>query len=428
MSDESKSGGRLGPASLVSLATGGMVGGGIYVALGVVVEAAGQWAWLSFALAGVIAVTTAYAYATLTNHFESSGGAFGFLEHIDRSGFAGSLSWVLLVAYTLTIALYAYAFGEYVSHALDWSAPWPKVLSLIVLAGLTALNLVGVGKVKGVEITIVTGNLLVLLILAVVGLVGWWSPERLVAPQGPMPAWNAWMGAAAIFVAYEGFQLLTYEYDEVRDPKRILAPSLVGSALAVVLIYAVVAVGATMIAGAGTVIEHKSIALSEAAVLAAGSPGLVVMTIAAAFATSAAIISTLVSSGKLARRVSDDGELPAWFDHRNAEDVPDRPIMLLGAAAAVLVWVGSLAALVEAASLAFLAAFSAVHTIALRRGIGHAWVSWLAMGFTAVIGALLIVRLATTKPVALSLILALFAIAWLVRPWLLRHVRTEQGG
>lgn len=424
--NESKSQGQLGPASLVSLAVGGMVGGGIYIALGVVVEAAGQWAWLSFALAGVVAVTTAYAYGALTNHFESSGGAFDFLEEIDRTGAAGALSWVLLVAYTLTIALYSYAFGEYFAHAFGWGAPWPKVLSLLVLAGLTALNLAGIGKVKGVEITIVTGNLLVLVLLALVGLIAWWSPDRLVAPDGPRPVWDAWMGAAAIFVAYEGFQLLTYEYDEVRRPKRILVPGLVGSALAVVVIYAVVAVGATMIAGAGTVIEHKSIALAVAAENAAGSVGLVVMTVAAAFATSAAIISTLFSSAKLARRVSNDGELPAWFDHRNTEDVPDRPIVALGALAAVLVWIGSLAALVEAASLAFLAAFSSVHAIALRRSIGRPWISWLALVFTAVIGALLLYRLAVTRPVALALILTVFLVAYLARPWLLRRTRTEQ--
>lgn len=94
--------GKIGTASLLALAVGGMVGGGIYVALGVVVEAAGRWAWLSFAVAGVVAVTTAHGYGRLSNHFEVGGGSFAFLEKMDRTGMAGSLSWVLLVSYTLT--------------------------------------------------------------------------------------------------------------------------------------------------------------------------------------------------------------------------------------------------------------------------------------------------------------------------------------
>lgn len=428
MSDQAQQkNGSLGPASLVALATGGMVGGGIYVALGVVVEAAGQWAWLSFIIAGVIAVTTAYAYAALTNHFQTSGGAFAFLEKIDRSGAAGSLSWVLLAAYGLTIALYAYAFGQYVAHAFGWGAPWPKVLAVAVLAALTGLNLVGIGKIKSVEMVIVTANLLVLLLLAAIGMIGWWAPDKLVAPGGPKALWETWMGAAAIFVSYEGFQLLTYEYDEVKRPEQILVPSLVGSAMAVVLIYAVVAVGATMIAGAEQVIEQKSIALSIAATDAAGQLGLIVMTVAAAFATSAAINSTLFSSGQLMRRVSNDGELPAWFDHRNDHDVPDRAVIVLSVLAAVLTWVGSLAALVEAASLVFLAAFAAVHLIAWREGVGQRWTGVVALTTGAIVSGFLLYRLATTKPIALSLILAMFAASFLLRPWLLGQVRTESA-
>ncbi len=45
-----------------SMAVGGMVGGGIFSVLGVIVNIAGQWAWLSFILAGVIALISAHSY------------------------------------------------------------------------------------------------------------------------------------------------------------------------------------------------------------------------------------------------------------------------------------------------------------------------------------------------------------------------------
>ena len=41
-----------------SMAVGGMVGGGIFSVLGVVLQVAGSWAWLSFVLAGLIALAT----------------------------------------------------------------------------------------------------------------------------------------------------------------------------------------------------------------------------------------------------------------------------------------------------------------------------------------------------------------------------------
>lgn len=40
------------------MAVGGMVGGGIFSTLGVVVGIAGAWAWLSFAAAGLIALAS----------------------------------------------------------------------------------------------------------------------------------------------------------------------------------------------------------------------------------------------------------------------------------------------------------------------------------------------------------------------------------
>ena len=418
------SSGSFGTPSLAALATGGMVGGGIYVALGVVVEAAGRWAWLSFVLAGAVATAVAWCYGALSNHFQVGGGSFAFLEKMDRRGAAGSLSWVLVVAYMLTIGLYAFAFGEYTAHAFDLGPPIPRLLSIVVLAALIGLDLLGAGKLKRVEITIVTANLVVLVVLAAIGMADW-RPDRLVVDGGPLSPWAAWLGAAAIFVSFEGFQLLTYEYDEIRRPTRILTPGLAGSALAVVAIYAVVAVGATMILGADTAVERATVALSVAAEEAAGTGGLVAMTVAAMFATSAAINSTLFSTAQLARRVSDDGELPAWFDHRNDHDVPDRAVVAFGVGAGALALTGSLAALVEAASLAFLAAFGAVAVIAWRERALPRWVPGFAVVLGAAIGAVLVVRLATSKPVALGAMLAMFAAAFVLRPKLLERVPTE---
>ena len=413
-----------GAPSLVALATGGMVGGGIYVALGVVVEAAGQWAWLSFVISGLIAVTTAYSYASLSNHFGTGGGSFAFLEELDRRGAAGSLSWILIVAYMLTIALYGYAFGEYSAHAFGLGPPVPRIASAAILAALIGVNLLGAGKLKVIEIAIVTVNLAVLVAVAIIGVADW-RPDELIGSAGPRGVWSAWVGAAAIFVSYEGFQLLTYEYDEIESPRKILVPGLVGSAAVVVGIYVVVALGATMIVGADAITEQPSVALSVAAEHALGTFGLAIMTIAAMFATSAAINSTLFSTAQLTRRVSDDGELPAWFDHRNGNDVPDRAVCVIGIGAIALSVVGSLSSLVEAASLAFLCAFAVVNVIAYREGAGHRGAPIASLIVGAAVGAVLVVRLATTKPMALGFIVAVFAIAMVARPRILARVHTE---
>jgi|GEM_PF-3234303 len=99
-----------------SMAVGGMVGGGIFSVLGVIISIAGQWAWLSFVLAGLIALISVHSYSQLSLKNQKSGGAFTFLSEINHKGFAGSLSWILIIGYILTMSVYAFTFGHYVAE------------------------------------------------------------------------------------------------------------------------------------------------------------------------------------------------------------------------------------------------------------------------------------------------------------------------
>lgn len=104
------------------MAVGGMVGGGIFSTLGVVIAIAGAWTWLSFLVAGLIALAAGYSYVRLAAKYGESGGAFTFLRRMRADGFAGSLAWVLIVGYVLTNAVYAFTFGAYLGEVLGWGA------------------------------------------------------------------------------------------------------------------------------------------------------------------------------------------------------------------------------------------------------------------------------------------------------------------
>ena len=105
---------KLGLRSAVSMALGGMIGGGIYAVLGIVVAAAGATAWLAFLLAGVVALCAGYAYVSLNRRVGHPGGAVVFVqEYLDSSTTAGMVGWTLLVGYLGSMAMYAFAFGSY---------------------------------------------------------------------------------------------------------------------------------------------------------------------------------------------------------------------------------------------------------------------------------------------------------------------------
>ncbi|MDX1687150.1 MAG: APC family permease [Candidatus Promineifilaceae bacterium] len=415
--------GTLGPVRTWALAAGGMVGGGIYIALGVVIEVAAQWAWLSFALAGVAAVITSWSYARLTNRFHAVGGAFDFLEEINRDGWAGSLSWLLILGYMLTISVYAFAFGNYLAHFFGGGAIVIRMLAVAIMAAMIGLNLAGAGKLTTVEVIIVSGNLMMLLVLGGVGLARW-APPQLSSGIDIQPLPTAMLGAAAIFVSYEGFQLLTYEYGEMKEPRNWFLPVLVSATAFVVVVYVAVTLGATMISGASTMVEQKDVALAVAAEDALGRTGLIAMTIAAAFATTAAINSTLFSTAKLAGRVADDEELPAWFAHRNDNGIPDRSVIAVGVIAGALTILGSLSSLVEAASLVFVVTFTVVNLIAADKFEEHAWLPWAGALLSIAIGLTLAGRLIVTQPFTLAVLVVLGVVIIFLRPVLLRRVAT----
>jgi amino acid transporter len=415
---------KLGFNATWSMAVGGMVGGGIFSTLGVVVGIAGAWAWLSFVAAGLIALTAGYSYVKLSAYYGEGGGAFTFLRKINADGFAGSLSWVLIIGYVLTNAVYAFTFGQYLGYVMELGPWFARMAGVAIMALFIGLNLRGVGEAGSVEVFLVWFKLVVLVGLAGWGLTKW---DHLMLSQSVPDAGigAALFGAASVFMAYEGFQLLTYDYKDIDNPQKTLPRAVLSAIVVVIVVYVIVALGTVMLVGADQVVLHKEVALAIAGQKAFGTAGLIIVTIAAAFSTGSAINATLFATARLTYRVAENGELPAALNHKNAVDIPDRAVILLGTAAAVLAAVGTLTSLVEAASLSFLFTFSVVCGLAFHQRAGLRVVT----GFGALAGAAasvaLVVRLFSTDPLALVFLGLLVLIAVFGRPVLLRHVKTK---
>lgn len=406
------------------MAVGGMVGGGIFSTLGVVVGIAGAWTWLSFVAAGLIALAAGYSYVKLTAYYGEGGGAFTFLRKINANGYAGSLSWVLIIGYVLTNAVYAFTFGQYLGHVMGLSPWFSRMAGIAIVVFFIGLNLRGVSDTGGVEMFLVWFKLVVL-----VGLAGWgltqWDPMMLSQSVPDAGIGATLFGAASVFMAYQGFQLLTYDYKDIDNAKKTLPRAVLSAIVVVIVVYVIVALGTVMLIGADQIVRHKEVALAIAGEEAFGTVGLIIVTIAAAFSTGSAINATLFATARLTLKVAEYGEFPGALVHKNAAGIPDRAVIFLGTLAAVLASVGTLTSLVEAASLVFLFTFTIVCGLAFLQRAGLRVVT----GFGALAGATasvaLIVRLISTAPLALVFLGLLVLIAIFGRPLLLRHVKTK---
>ena len=412
---------KIGLHAAWAMAVGGMVGGGIFSALGIVLSVAGRWAPVSFLLAGVVAFITALNYTRLTRVFGEGGGAFTFLQEIKRERAADALAWVLIAGYTLTTGVYAFTFGHYLASAFSLGPVTARVAGVAIVVLLVAVNLLGVSQAAWVELVSVWGKLVILIVLAAAGYV-MGSPARLFdhasTGAGPLAALT---GAAVVFMAYEGFELLSYDYEEMRQPGRTLIRAEVLAVLSVIAVYLIVCTGGVMLVGADAIIQHEEVSISVMGERAFGTAGRAIAAAAAVLSTASAINATLFSTARLSRLVAKDHDLPGIFAKESKAGVPVWSVVVLGAAGATFAAVGSLTRLVEAASFTFLVTFAIVNALRALEVKDRRWLGWVGALLAGAAALVLAYRLITEAWWVLAVLGAVVAGAFLTRPLLLER-------
>lgn len=231
----------LGPLILYGL--GVIVGAGIYVAIGEVVERAGTAAPVSFLLAGLVAAATGLCYAELAGRFPEAAGAAAYVRHgfgSDRLSLATGLA--LALAIVVATASIASGAAQYLGLLLPWPAP---VLTALVVLLFTCVAALGVRASVFLAAAIGAVELLGLLAAIASGL--WHADGTSLAAMLPQGAagWNGVAAGAFIaFFAFMGFESLANMGEEVRDPHRTLPRGILGAIVASLVLYLAVSVAA----------------------------------------------------------------------------------------------------------------------------------------------------------------------------------------
>jgi amino acid transporter len=366
--------GKLGLVEVVAMGVGGMVSGGIYAVLGVAMQQAGNAVPLSYLIAGVITLLTAYSYLKLTFHFGEHGGAFTFVEHlVDHPSIAAYSGWVLIVGYVGVMAMYAFAFGAYTLTAaraivgVELPQLLRPVISVLIVGLFVGLNLSGVRKSGLFEDIAVYIKIAILLSLAGLGIAFF---------RGDPTAMNVFdkgyispiTGFAIIFVSYEGFQLLIYDYNEIDDVERTLPIGMYLAILIAILIYVSVSFMATLQLTPAQLIAHEETALAAAVsnIPLLGGAGFVLVILSAMKSTSSGINATLFGASRLSHEIATEGAIPQLFSFRNREGIPVYALLIMGGLTAAFAALGTLKQITEFGSIAFLIADAVTNFVNLR--------------------------------------------------------------
>ncbi|HKK27338.1 MAG TPA: APC family permease [Gemmatimonadota bacterium] len=387
-SDGSGSGG-VGFLEAASIGVGGMVGGGIFAVLGLAVQLAGGGTPVAFAIAGAVALVTAYAYSRLSVTFPSQGGTVSFLNRAFGEGtLTGSMNVLLWLSYVVMLSLYAFAFGSYGATFFPEGSQglWKHVLisaAIVVIAGLNLLSSKVVGEV---EDWIVGIKLAILLFFVGVGI--WGVQGGRLAPSSWQPPFQLAAGGMIIFLAYEGFELIANTAGDTKDPEKTLPRAFFTSVGFVVALYVAVAIVTVGNLPVDRIVEAKDYALAAAARPFLGQFGFTLIAVAAMLSTASAINATLYGSARLSYIMAKDGELPALLEKKIWNE-PAEGLLITAAAALLVSNLLDLSAISTMGSAGFLLLFAGVNAANVRladRTDSRAWVG--VVGAAACLAAL----------------------------------------
>ncbi len=306
----------LGLWSAISIGIGGMVGAGIFSILGTAGEIAGNAVYISFIIAGIIALLSTYSYAKLGIKFPSAGGPVEFLIQGFGDGIlSGGFNILLWIGYIFALSLYAKAFGAYALTFFP-GAPqyWINILATLIILVFTLINFIGSKAVGSSELFIVGVKVTILLLFSLIGL--FYAKPQLLSPSHWPGVDNILFAAAVVFLAYEGFGLITNAAEDMANPASTLPKALYMSVLIVIGIYVAVSLAVVGNLTIPEIIRARDYAMAEAAKPFLGTIGFKIIAIAALFSTSSAINATLYGGANVSYMIAKEGELPEFFERK----------------------------------------------------------------------------------------------------------------
>lgn len=421
----------MGLWSAVSIGIGGMLGGGIYSLLGTSTQIAGNAVYISFFMAGLVALLSAYSYAKLGAKFPSAGGPVEFLIRGFGDGIvSGGFNILLWIGYVFALSLYARAFGSY-SMIFFPGLPnyWLHIFTVSIVVFFTAINFMGSKAIGRSELFVVTVNLGVLVFFSIVGFF-FIKPTLLSSVHWPHIN-EVFFASGVVFLTYEGFGLVTNAAEDMKNPKKTLPRALYISLATVILIYIF-----TSIVVIGNLPVPKIVQASDYAVAAAARPflgtiGFKLIAIAALFATSSAINATLYGGANVSYTIAKDGGLPMIFERKIWNRAPEG---LFITSALVIVFsnlfdLGGIGMLGSASFLLIYAAVNIGHLRLYKETGANLYIIWLAILGCLFSFAMLSYYLLIKSPVTLIVLAAVFALSFLIefmyRKYTLRSLKVR---
>lgn len=296
----------LGLWSTIAFAVGTMIGAGVFVLSGLVVNVAGPAAILSYIVCGIIITLSGLSYASLASIFPQDGGGYLYAKRILGS-FPGFLAgWGMYIFSVISSAFVLIGFGIYLDLLLGWSLD-PRIFALLGLVLITALNFRGLAEAGRAELVMVASKVAILIALVLFGLFSLKGSDLdgFLSTSGG----GVFTGISMVFFAYSGFQVAAMMAGEVKESSKKVPLAIMASIGIVMFIY----VGVIVALLSANLPSYGSDSVFEAAKVLIGPAGGIVIAIAATISTLSSSNANMIGASRIAMEMAAEEQLPGRF-------------------------------------------------------------------------------------------------------------------
>ena len=320
----------IGLSGAVFTLVGYVIGASIFVLPGQLSAQVGPGLFLSFMVAGALAVLACLASAHLGGQFPVSGAIYVAIGKAIGPRAAFLSIWLLLLALTVGIPLVAYGMVDYLVYFLPGLPRTATAIIIVLVFGV--INLVPVRHA-----VLIQGVMTVALIVLIYGFgitaMPHVDPARL-SPLLPNGAGAMLLAAVAAYFSFLGFMVIADIAEEIRDPDRTIPRALIISFAIVIVAYLLVAVAVPGL------LDWRTLGTVPAPVASAAKtflPASVanLIAVAAILAAATSVHGILLVHSRDVYALARDDVFPASLAKLSGGGIPSRAVVLLTALGAL---------------------------------------------------------------------------------------------
>ena len=250
----------VGLFALVAFGVGDILGSGVYALVGEVAGKVGTAAWMSYAVAAVLAALTGLTYAELSSRFPKAGGAAHYTQEIFNNKFLTFLViFFVAISGLFSFATASHTFANYAMayqpHAPVYLKDYLLPLVYIIVVAVISARGILLSSVANLVCTVVEFSALIFIILVGIKFLGGVDYTQFEAiPSGQHFGTSGLVlsGAALAFFAFIGFEDMASLAEEAIDARRTVPRAMCLSILITTTIYLLIVLVAVSVLPIGT--------------------------------------------------------------------------------------------------------------------------------------------------------------------------------